>query len=1051
MTAAVPVTLRRGWALAPMQRPLWASHRRHPEAPVQNMALLSWIDGPVDPHRLADAFRSVVEASDALRTRIVESGAAVRAELITDVPPTEIVSLARADASAWADARARRPIDITQFGFDSAILCHEDGTVSWYLALHHTITDATSSALVFAATAAAYFGADPQLESYYGWTADLAQRGGLRFERAVTHWKERAAAPGVGRLYRPVRTPSPRSQRRPLTLTGPLLESARQRLESDYRMLSDDLGWSALLLTVAAVHMHRVARVDRFSLGLPVHNRSDAGARALVGPVMEVFPVDVAIEPADSFRSLHQRIARSLLRTLRHAVAGTAPPADYEAVVNVIARAGLGSFGDLPATTEWVHSGASDPSHLFRLQLTGYGAADLELVIDVNEAAADDHHRQRAPEHALAVLRAMLDDPDQLVGAPCLCTPDELATLRRWEVGSDFDSPTPGIVAQLRSGLADNGEIVLEDSGRTWSGTEVWQATLGLAGWLRGRGRRARRAGGHRTRTERRRRSRHSGHPRRRRLVRPARSCAAGSTTAPARRAGELSVGVGRAAGLSPTTGQPRTTTGRPRRTTTRRISCSPRAPRVSRKACRSCTADWRATSASPSDSYRAPGRPLVVPLFSALTFDLTVTSLFLPLVAGGRLVVIRDDGPKGLATLARTTEITWCKATPSHLEILERLLPADHALSTLVVGGEAFGAALARRWFERGGDLRIFNEYGPTEAVVGCMIHEALATELDQSTEVPIGRPAPGVTLRVVDEYLQRVPLGSPGELCIAHVGLTPGYLGGDDEPFVELDGERFYRSGDLVRMADDRTLVYLGRIDEQVKVGGIRLEPTEVEAALTAHPAIERAAVRLWSPTMKPPTVHCRRCGLPSNVPGVHFDDEGICDTCRSLRAHRPGGGQLVQVPGRSARHPRPSTGDAHRPLRLPAPAERGQGLDVRAPAARRDGVRALRPHVRQRLHLGPGEGEHPPDGGVPGHRPRLRHDRGHERDLPRQPRALLQRVQRVLQDDLHPRHCSRRGARYPGRRHRSVEGAAVRDPARPAAVRAKIGSIPTPSTGR
>ena len=192
----------------------------------------------------------------------------------------------------------------------------------------------------------------------------------------------------------------------PLPLTGPLLESARQRLESDYRMLSDDLGWSALLLTVAAVYLHRVARVDRFSLGLPVHNRSDAGARALVGPVMEVFPVDVAIEPGDSFRSLHKRIARSLLQTLRHAVAGTAPPADYEAVVNVIARAGLGSFGDLPATTEWVHSGASDPSHLFRLQLTGYGAADLELVLDLNEAAADDQHRQRAPEHALAVLRA---------------------------------------------------------------------------------------------------------------------------------------------------------------------------------------------------------------------------------------------------------------------------------------------------------------------------------------------------------------------------------------------------------------------------------------------------------------------------------------------------------------------------------------------------------------------------------------------------------------------------------------------------------------------
>ena len=465
------------------------------------------------------------------------------------MPPTEIVALARTDASAWADERAQRPIDITQRGFDSAILCHEDGTVSWYLALHHTITDATSSALVFAATAAAYFGADPQLDSYYGWAADLAERGGAKFERAVTHWKERTAAPGVGRLYRPVRTPSPRSQRRPLPLTGPLLESARQRLESDYRMLSDDLGWSALLLTVAAVHLHRVARVDRFSLGLPVHNRSDAGARSLVGPVMEVFPVDVAIEPGDSFRSLHKRIARSLLQTLRHAVAGTAPPADYEAVVNVIARAGLGSFGDLPATTEWVHSGASDPSHLFRLQLTGYGAADLELVLDLNEAAADDQHRQRAPEHALAVLRAMLDDPDQLVGAPCLCTPDELATLRRWEAGSDFDSPTPRHrrAAPERAGRQRCSRARGRRAHMVGHGALAGNPrTGGVASGARGR---ARRAGGHRAPTERRRRRRHSGHPGRRRLVRPARSCAAGSPAAPARRAGRLSAGAGRAAG----------------------------------------------------------------------------------------------------------------------------------------------------------------------------------------------------------------------------------------------------------------------------------------------------------------------------------------------------------------------------------------------------------------------------------------------------------------------------------------------------------------------
>ncbi len=85
-------------------------------------------------------------------------------------------------------------------------------------------------------------------------------------------------------------------------------------------------------------------------------------------------------------------------------------------------------------------------------------------------------------------------------------------------------------------------------------------------------------------------------------------------------------------------------------------------------------------------------------------------------------------------------------------------------------------------------------------------------------------------------------------------------------------------------MRLADDATLVYHGRIDEQIKTGGIRLEPVEVEHALAAHPAIERAAVRLWSPRPTDPSHHCVRCGLPSNVPGIDFDGDGVCATCHS-----------------------------------------------------------------------------------------------------------------------------------------------------------------------
>jgi amino acid adenylation domain-containing protein len=287
------------------------------------------------------------------------------------------------------------------------------------------------------------------------------------------------------------------------------------------------------------------------------------------------------------------------------------------------------------------------------------------------------------------------------------------------------------------------------------------------------------------------------------------------------------------------------------------------------------------------TNSYLAPGEQPVVPLFSALTFDLTVTSLFLPLIAGGRMIVVEGDGPTAVRAVAECREITWCKATPSHVEMLMRLLPEGHRLATLVVGGEAFTASLLKRIRSWPAPMRVFNEYGPTEAVVGCMIYEVPMDEPNDAPDVPIGRPAPGVQLQIVDPNLELVPLGVAGELCISHDGLTSGYIDGDTSAFFDQRGSRWYRSGDLVRLIDDETLVYLRRVDEQLKVGGIRLDPSEIETALTEHPAVRSAAVRSWTPRHREPSQFCMRCGLADNVPGVVFDDAGVCDRCHSYDA--------------------------------------------------------------------------------------------------------------------------------------------------------------------
>ena len=271
--------------------------------------------------------------------------------------------------------------------------------------------------------------------------------------------------------------------------------------------------------------------------------------------------------------------------------------------------------------------------------------------------------------------------------------------------------------------------------------------------------------------------------------------------------------------------------------------------------------ADYLAFAA---ESYLGPKqRRPIAPLFTSLGFDLTVTSLFLPLIGGGTVVVIAEDGVPGLERVASRTDLTWIKATPSHLELLSRMLSPRHRISTIVVGGEAFPARLAAELFEGRPAIDIANEYGPTEAVVGCMLHRWTPGRIDHADgegpiDVPIGRPAPGVTLRIVDGRGHDVPIGVAGQLMISSPGLSAGYLGQEPNtgPFTEHAGRRWYASGDIVRLDADHNAVYLGRIDDQIKLNGVRLEPGEVVAAIEEHPSVRRAAVRLWIPATEDAT---------------------------------------------------------------------------------------------------------------------------------------------------------------------------------------------------
>ena len=242
-------------------------------------------------------------------------------------------------------------------------------------------------------------------------------------------------------------------------------------------------------------------------------------------------------------------------------------------------------------------------------------------------------------------------------------------------------------------------------------------------------------------------------------------------------------------------------------------------------------------------------------PLHSSLAFDLTVTSVLAPLAAGAAVTASVAGGAEGLAgLLARGPGFAVVKVVPAHLPVLAGLVPAGvlaGVAGRLVVGGEALSGAVARSWLERAPGMVVVNEYGPTEATVGCCTWEVRAGD-PVPGQVPIGRPAPNTRLYVLDQWLEPVPAGVTGELYIAGAQLARGYLGRPaltGERFTacpfSVAGERMYRTGDLARWTGGGELEFAGRADDQVKIRGYRIEPGEVEAVLAAHPAVGQAVV--------------------------------------------------------------------------------------------------------------------------------------------------------------------------------------------------------------
>ena len=874
--------------LTPAQRRLWFLEQLHPGEAAYHIPTVLRLAGPVDEAALAGALNQVVARHEALRSVIhVEAGEPcqrIRPRVTVPLPCLDLSGAGPRELMDELAGRARHPFDLASGPLVRAVLART-GAEGGYLALtvHHLVADGWSLLVLARELRRLYHAAlhrlpDPlpapplQYPDYADWLERRLASGA--FDEALAHFRaELAGAPPW------IALPStcPPAERDPrqgavhrFTVEAELVRELRGLLHAERATLY--MG----LLAGFALLLHRLSGQDDVVIGSPVANRNRVELEDAVGLYANVVAHRVRLAGGPGYRDVLRQVRERVLAALpfqelpfEKLVEELSPPRDLAR--NPIFQV-LFSLQSGPAPSDPAAGGRNgtvpEPPRVttgqaqFDLALTAHEAGQSLSCSFEYPVARYAEGVPRMADQLIRLLAGAVREPDRdVTRLPLLSPADREATVRAGDGGPPVVGPPPlAAVARLAGTSPDRVSVVSDAGAVTFRELEdrvaAWAATLRAAGIGTGDPVLV------------------SGRP-------DADLVAAFLAIA---RVGAIYLPVDPA--LPP--GRVELMTG----------AVPPRAvlsPAASAARWRGSGVRWWALDAPPPGPGRAriqdvpggavayviftsgsTGRPKPVAVSRAAMahhsralqrlyplgpddtvllatgtgFDASIYELVGPLATGARLAALPtgpgSDGPDVMVAAMARHRVTALQVVPSVLRGLldEPGLDRCRWLRRVYCGGEALPAELARRFRART-DARLLNMYGPTETTVDATSGPGRAGE--GSDTVPIGRPIPGVRAVVVDHHLEPVPDQVAGELLVGGTGVAHGYLG---DPATTADrfrpdpygppGSRAYRTGDLVRRRADGVIEFVGRRDAQVKVGGVRVELGEIEAALRRHPDV-------------------------------------------------------------------------------------------------------------------------------------------------------------------------------------------------------------------
>ncbi|MCA9140139.1 MAG: amino acid adenylation domain-containing protein, partial [Planctomycetales bacterium] len=848
--------------LATNQRLIWLGQQLHPDTPLYEVPYLYTFHASIDPTRFVDAMKQLVSEHPVLR--IVATDDSWTAPRIR---PTRLTECAVVDfsnqnkphdaADDFVNRRLRSRFRPTESLFEATLIRISEGHWKLLLVIHHALTDASAGRAILGRLSQIYLSElnhsgeiihDPYA-AYLESESALLQNNADEKQRV---WFQSRSIPAERfKFYSSIDTALSCHQTREIVNLDDDENRAISVLTArqPFRQITDLLSHfnifsSALIAWLSRLETRSIARI-----GATTHGRTNQAFRNTPGLFMQVLPFQVAIDADETFESLSRKVAvesMGFLANGRPGMMSAATQRAFDVAINVIDLQ-VDDVGDIPTSLEWLHNGYGDPERILTVSAHQNRSGKWQLLFDFSDDAFSATDRIRSIEHFRKTLAAMHAHPQAPLAGYDLLTETDQAFLSNHSGSTSFPAKTnlwsrfeaicseyedriavQGPRLQISYGALRNLALQLAGEIETWNCDDVVpvicrrdeKAIIAILGVLAS-GRCYLVVDAANPRDRRDQMLRQSG-------VHIALDATSDSITRHEiepyeERASrddhcDLVKGACYVLFTSGSTGQPNGVV-------------------VGHEAIWNLVKEFESLCPLTSEARCS--------WWTNIGFDVAMYEIWSALLFGRTLCLASEEcriDAESMLEWLQKERIESAYLPPFFLEMADRKLSRGEQLDLqrLLVGVEPIPQKILASIARKIPSLNLVNGYGPTEATVCATLHRIDRTH-DADGLASIGAPIAGNQIRIADSNGRQVPPGVAGELWIGGAGLARGYLGNPEltaRRFITVDSvcgpQRWYRTGDVVRQIHDGSLLFVGRVDEQIKIAGMRVEPAEIASAI-------------------------------------------------------------------------------------------------------------------------------------------------------------------------------------------------------------------------